>query len=220
MVMAIIAGGTALGVAGVVTLAAWNDNEWVFGGTGPGGEDGVGTSSFNVEQNAWSGTVPTADFDDFETNPESNALKFDVDPTGLTPGDTIYAPVAMRTAADSIGGELQLLKPVAAEVPGMTANDTDGLLWEALRYSVRVTTSSTDAANCTPSGFANAGADLVPANTAFATDVPEVPQTLLADSGDIQYYCFAITLPDSEASNKALQDRTVFPAWEFFAKSD
>src|SRR5690554_4082889 len=108
MVMAIVAGGTALGVAGLVTLAAWNDNEWVFGGTSADGGDGVGTSEFDVVQNAWTGaTAPTtAGFASFEANP-GDELTFNVNPTGLTPGDTIYAPVALKTTATSIAGELQ-----------------------------------------------------------------------------------------------------------------
>lgn len=225
MVMAIVAGGTALGVAGVVTLAAWNDNEWVFGGTGPGGEDGVGTSEFNVQQNAWSGaTAPTADgFNDAETNP-GNALTFDVDPTGLTPGDTIYAPVALKTTAESIGGTLQLMAAVPAT--GKTAADladTDaglaaGALWNALTYSVAVTDSATDAAECTAGNLAGAGALIVNGST-LSTAVPVDTQALAAAGADVQYYCFAITLPDLPA-NQALQGRTVFPAWDFSATSD
>ena len=225
MVMAIIAGGTALGVASVVTLAAWNDNEWVFGGTGPGGEDGVGTSEFNVQQNAWSGaTAPTAaGFDDFETNP-GNALTFNVDPTGLTPDTTIYAPVAMKTTADSISGNLQLRAAVAAT--GKTAADAADpvtgvaadALWDALTYSVAVTDDATAAAECTAGNLAGAGA-LIVENSPLSAAVPAGAQLLAAAGADVQYYCFAITLPNLP-ENQALQGRTVFPAWEFFATSD
>ena len=219
-VLAFVAGGMALGVAGMVTLAAWNDNEWVFGGTGPGGEEGVGTSEFNVQQNSWGGDpVPTAasDFIDRETNP-GNALKFTVDPTGLTPNTTIYAPVAMTTTANSIGGELQLVKPEAAT--GEVLNDDDGLLWDALTYSVRVTADAAVAENCTPAGFASAGDDIVPAGTGFAADVAAAPQDLSAERGNVQYYCFAITLPAAEADNADLQGLVVSPAWRFAAVSD
>lgn len=218
-VLAFVAGGMALGVAGMVTLAAWNDNEWVFGGTGPGGEEGVGTSEFNVEQNAWTDTVPTAasTFTNHENNP-GNALMFNVDPTGLTPGTTIYAPVAMTTTANSIGGELQLIKPEAAT--GEVLNDDDGLLWDALTYSVRVTADAAVAENCTPAGFASAGDDIVPAGTGFAADVAAAPQDLSAERGNVQYYCFAITLPAAEADNADLQGLVVSPAWRFAAVSD
>lgn len=220
-VMAIIAGGTALGVAGLVTLAAWNDSEWVFGGTGPDGGEGVGTSSFNVQQNAWSGaTAPTttSTFDDLETNP-GDALVFNVDPTGLTPGDTIYAPVALTTTADSIGGELQLTAPVKSTRPAHVDpdDDVDDRLWDALRYSVAVTDSDTTAANC-QTDFASAGTALFSDEPLDYTILPGA-QTLAAERGNVQYYCFAITLPDVPA-NQALQDRVVFPAWHFMATSD
>lgn len=218
MVMAIIAGGTALGVAGLVTLAAWNDNEWVFGGTSADGGDGVGTSSFNVEQNAWSGdTAPTtaSTFTNHEDNP-GNELIFNVDPSGLTPGDTIYAPVALTTTAASIAGELQLTPAVAAT--GKTAVDDGNLLWNVLTYSVRVTDVAETAENCSPTGFASAGTQIVTDQALDAT-ITQAPQALSAARGNVQYYCFAITLPDTEA-NQALQGRVVFPAWRFAATSD
>lgn len=217
-VMAIIAGGTALGVAGLVTLAAWNDNEWVFGGTSADGGDGVGTSSFNVQQNAWSGaTAPTtaSTFTDHETNP-GNELIFNVDPTGLTPGDTIYAPVALTTTADSIAGELQLTPAIAAT--GKTAVDAGDALWDVLTYSVRVTDTAATAANCTPAGFASAGTQIV-TDQALDAAITADPQALSAERGNVQYYCFAITLPATEADNQDLQGRVVFPAWRFAATS-
>lgn len=218
-VMAIIAGGTALGVAGLVTLAAWNDNEWVFGGTGPGGGEGVGTSEFNVQQNSWGDEdeAPTvaSSFTDHENNP-GNALIFNVDPTGLTPGDTIYAPVALTTDDTSVSGTLQLTPAVAAT--GKSASDADDALWDALTYSVRVTDTAATAENCTPAGFATAGSQIV-AGQALDATIAAAPQTLEAERGNVQYYCFAITLPDTEA-NQALQGRTVFPAWRFAATSD
>lgn len=217
MVMAIIAGGTALGVAGLVTLAAWNDNEWVFGGTSADGGDGVGTSEFNVHQNAWSGTTApdaSATFTDHETNP-GNELIFNVDPTGLTPGDTIYAPVALKTGADSIAGELQLTPAIAAT--GKTAVDAAGALWSALTYSVAVTDDATVAANCTAGDLAAAGTAVV-TDQALDAAIGDDPQSLAAESGNVQYYCFAITLPDT-VENQELQGRVVFPAWRFAATS-
>lgn len=214
--LAIIAGGTAVGVAGLVTLAAWNDNEWVFGGTSGDGGDGVGTSQFNVQQNAWEGTSAptTAGFADFETNP-GDALIFNVNPTGLTPGDTIYAPVALKTTANSIAGGLQLTPAVAAA--GKTAVDDAGALWNALTYSVRVTDDATAATNCAPDTFADAGAAVVTGH-ALSAAIPDAPQELEAAGGNVQYYCFAITLPET-ADNQDLQGRTVFPAWRFAATS-
>lgn len=229
-VMAIVAGGMALSVAGIVTLAAWNDNEWVFGGSSADGGDGVGTSEFNVQQYAWSGaTAPTADaaaFDDFETNDAGDQLMFNVNPTGLTPGVTIYAPVALKTTAASVAGTLQLNAAVASTVPGKTASDgadadaglAAGALWSALTYSVAVTEDATEAAQCTAGNLLGAGEQIV-SGSGLGTAVPTDTQALTAASGNVQYYCFAITLPNTP-ENQALQGRTVFPAWHFTATSN
>ncbi|WP_448711022.1 SipW-dependent-type signal peptide-containing protein [Microbacterium profundi] len=229
-VMAIVAGGMALGVAGMVTLAAWNDNEWVFGGTGPnaGDGEGVGTSQFNVQQNAWKigDDVPTtaSAFTDHEDNP-GDALIFNVDPTGLTPGDTIFAPVALKTDGTSVAGKLQLTAAEAADSKiahddaDAVAGIADDALWDALRYSVRVTADPLLAANCTLASFASAGSPVV-TNLGLSDTVPTATQDLLAGGGNVQYYCFAITLPGStETENQDLQGRVVFPAWRFAATS-
>ena len=49
-VWAVGAVAAVVGVGGLATLAAWNDSEWIFAGNGDGGP-GLGTSSFNVQQN-------------------------------------------------------------------------------------------------------------------------------------------------------------------------
>lgn len=215
--MAITSAGVAVGLAAVVTLASWNDQEWVFGGSGPGGtsQPGVGTSTFNVQQDAWDATSPAAQsatFDDNETNP-GNPLIFNVEPNGLTPGDTIYAPVAMTTEANSIAGNLTLQAPVADV--GKTATDAGGLLWDNLTYTVRVTDVQATADNCR-TDFANAGTAIV-TNQPFTAGAT-VAQSLSAAGTNVQYYCFAITLPDN-ATTQGLPGRTVFPAWQFAAVS-
>jgi len=216
--LALTAALTGAGLAAVGTLAAWNDNEWVFGGTGPGdsGPPGVGTGTFNVVQNAWEGTPPVAAdiVADFESNP-GDALIFDAVPTALSPGDTIYAPVALRSDGDSDAGALVLQPAVASTAH--TAVDTGGLLWDELTYSVRVTTDVATAENCSAAGFAGAGTAIV---TGAGLSAPITPgaQTLDADGGNVQYYCFAVALPDTPAAQD-LQGRRVFPAWRFAATS-
>ena len=216
-VMAIASAGTAVGLAAVVTLASWTDQEWVFGGTGPGDEDGVGTSSFNVQQDAWDAAAPTTtstSFNDKEANP-GNPLIFNVDPTGMTPGDTIYAPVALTTTAASIAGGLTLKAPVAAT--GKTAVDASGLLWNNLTYSVTATDDAAVAAECR-TDFAASGTEIV-SDLALTNPLAAQPERDLdAARGNVQYYCFAITLPDN-STTQDLQGRTVFPAWQFAAVS-
>src|SRR5690606_32712415 len=110
----------------LATLASWTDSEWVFGGGGGAGgdDDGIGTSVFEVQQNR--DVVPPAAgdvFEDRETNADAGELTFSVDPNAMTPGDTIYAPVALRTTPTSIAGTLQLQPAVASANPAHTAVD-------------------------------------------------------------------------------------------------
>jgi len=219
-VMAVLSAGTAVGLTTVVTLAAWNDNEWVFGGAGPD-EPGVGTSTFEVVQDAWDNTPPTVGSDTFGNfeDPPGNMLLFTVTPLAMTPGDTIYAPVALTTTDESIAGTVQLQKPVRSADAA-----SDAGLWANLTYSVRVTGDAGEAANCR-TAFTSSGT-LVPDGPTskveglrFDDDIEATPQSLAAARGNVQYYCFAITLPDNETT-QGLQGRTVYPAWQFAAVSE
>lgn len=216
-VMALAAGGIAVGVATMATLASWTDSEWVFGG-GAGGP-GVGTSTFEVQQNR-STTPPAAGdaFEDFETNETAGQLTFAVDPGAMTPGDTVYAPVALRTTTASIAGTVTLQEAVASTNSTHVAIDPSGLLWDNLTYSVRVTSDIAVAANCNAAGYASAGTVVVP-DTGLGDAISPAAQPLAAEAGNVQYYCFALTLPNN-ATTQTLQGRTVFPAWEFAAESD
>jgi predicted ribosomally synthesized peptide with SipW-like signal peptide len=222
-VLALISMVSAVGVTSVGTLAAWNDNEWVFGGAGPsgGGTPGVGTSTFEVVQDAWTGTPPTAttaSWADHEQNP-GDALVFNVDPNTLTPGDTIYAPVALTTTSDSIGGTLQLQEPVrAVSDPQRVWDDVDNKLWNNLQYSVWVTEDSAEAASCRALAPLPVGATVLFNDLPLTGAVPVGRQGLEEAGGNIQYYCFAIRLPDT-ALTQTLPGRAVFPAWRFAAES-
>lgn len=208
-VWAIGAAAAVVGVGGLATLAAWNDSEWIFAGDGAG-NPGLGTSSFNVQQNR--GTeVPLAEgsWEDQETNPGGEVV-FTPGALNLTPGDSVYAPVALRTAEPSIGGNLTLQQPV--EAAGLT---NDAGLWGALTYSVRATETPTTCDAATWDGF---GTEIVSAQGLDTAITPEA-QEVAADGGNVQYYCFQVTLPADTADVDALQGQAVAPAWEFIAES-
>ncbi len=209
---AIGAGGLVLGVGVTATLAAWTDTEWVFGGNGAGGP-GVGTSTFEVQQST---EAPYDTFVDAETNP-GGELVFSAGALDLTPGDSTYAAVALRTATVSDAGELTLEAAVAAS--GVTVVDDDDLLFDAL--DVRVATD--DAAfTCDVTAFAGgAGAPTVIADGDLGTAGGSASQALAADAGSTQFYCFEVTVPDDFVAPGATADdymgRTVAPAWQFTA---
>lgn len=219
-VFAIAAGGAALGIGVSATLAAWTDTEWVFGGDGAGGP-GVGTSTFSVQQN----TVPPfagGTWTDEADNPGGEIVfaNTGIDATELTPGDEVYAAVALRASPDSVEGDVTLRPAVSAA--GIVTDDPAGLLFDALE--VRVATDDV-AFTCDATAFSGApGAPVLIADGPLATTGGAATQTLAAAAGSTQYYCFEVELPDPVplAPGTTIDDYmglSVAPAWEFLAES-
>ncbi|MCC4247397.1 MULTISPECIES: SipW-dependent-type signal peptide-containing protein [Microbacterium] len=217
-IFAVAAGGAALGVGVAATLAAWTDTEWVFGGDGTGGP-GVGTSTFAIEQNTEAPAFDEAAWTDAPDNP-GGEMVFTADGilgTELSPGVSVYAPVALRTTSTSIAGSVELQAATPAD--GITTADPGGLLFAAL--DVRVATSATPF-TCDSDAFT--GGATVIADGALASTGGSGTQTLLEASGSVQYYCFEVTLPDpipvaGGTDPAEYMGRTVAPAWEFVATS-
>jgi len=219
-VFAIAAGGAAIGLGVTATLAAWTDTEWVFGGDGAGGP-GVGTSTFSVQQN----TVPpfaAGTWTDETDNPGGEIVfaAAGIDATSLTPGDSVYAAVALRTSADSVTGEVELQPAVPAA--GVVTDDPAGLLFAAL--DVRAVTDDI-AFTCDATAFTGApGAPVLIADGPLDSTGGSATQTLDAAAGSTQYYCFEVTLPDPVplAPGTTIDDYmglSIAPAWEFQAES-
>ncbi|MFC5928046.1 acyl-CoA dehydrogenase [Cryobacterium melibiosiphilum] len=225
-VMAILAGGAVIGLGTTATLASWTDTEWVFGGTTDVNGDiipGVGTSIFEVEQNVSTPYVSTG-FLQNETNP-GESLIFTSTALALSPGTSTYAAVALRTVTASVGGDLTLQAAVPAAGFNAAA-DVDDLLWNALTVRASVTSA---AVTCDASAFlstVNAGAGpVIVASGALGTAIGTTDQSVSAASGNVQHYCFEVTLPTVPTVSGAytvsdLQDRLVAPAWEFSAVSN
>ena len=233
--MAILAGGAIIGLGTTATLASWTDTEWVFGGTtNANGElvPGVGTSKFNVQQNVTSPyvadvtstvggvtTIASTSFNDQAANP-GGGLTFTAPAIALSPGTTTYAPVALRTAGTSVAGTLLLQPAVAGSIAG--ASDIDGLLWNELTQRVWV---STTAFTCDATASSVLGVTAV--NSGLLSGPTVSPkQSVAAQSGSTQFYCFEIGLPAAAdltlpagKTAKDLQGRTVIPAWLFDAES-
>lgn len=217
-IFAVAAGGAALGLGAAATLAAWTDTEWVFGGDGTGGP-GVGTSTFAIQQNTDAPAFDEAAWTDEPDNP-GGEMVFTADGilgTELSPGVSVYSPMALRTTSTSIAGSVEL--QAATPAAGITTTDPDGLLFAAL--DVRVATSATPFP-CDASAFT--GGATVIADGALASTGGSVSQDLLEESGSVQYYCFEVTLPDpipvaGGVGPAEYMGRTVAPAWEFVATS-
>ena len=216
--MAFLSGGLVLGLGVTATLAAWTDSEWVFGG-GNGSGPGLGTSTFEVEQNVVAPFAGTG-FTQSETNPGQD-LTFSPGALALIPGNTVYAPVALRTVAGSVAGTLLLQDSEPAAGTANAAVDANNLLLNAL--TLRVATSATSA-TCDATTFATAANVIATGPLATAEPTAAQVQSLAANSTSVQYYCFEITLPavptlPTGTTVDALQGRAVTPAWEFVGTS-
>jgi hypothetical protein len=192
------AGVVLLGGATVTSLAAWTDNEYVQGGVGD--EPGIGTSTFEVQQNT---TGDPGDWTDEESAP-GGVIDFGVAADSLSPGTTIYGVVGLQTTADTtVGGTLSLR--------GATS---DGDLFDALTYGARIVPSFGE---CDEDGY-GASVTGIQGDGASLADDGDNTFTLLAASGDTKWVCFAITLADD--ADDSLQGQTSTPVWHFEAISD
>ena len=213
-IAAIAAGALVVGVGSTYTLASWNDAEWIWGGAS-NGDRGVGTSTFEVVQNT---TAPFADvagnWVNRETNP-GDPLRFTANALALTPGDTTYAPVALRTVANSMAASVQLQGAVAAT--GAPAPQNDAALFSAVRVTIYTAAGAAPPSACT-AGFVATGWTPIVTNQPLGT-AASAAQSLSASAGSTQHYCFALTLPASTPGVDALQGLKISPAWVFDGQS-
>jgi hypothetical protein len=204
--LAIAAGGIVL-AAGITipSLAAWTDIEWVTGGAGD--DAGVTASTFEVEQFAAGDT----DWGHYETEAAANVVDFSAQAAALSPGDTVYGYVRLRTVAGSLGGTLTLAADTAVVA------DT---LSEALSYGARVMDDTT---GCTAADYATTGTELQAVGSALsASSGSTFSLVAAADAstpGSEQVVCFALTFPSAFEDDTALQGDTVSPVWHFDAVS-
>jgi hypothetical protein len=180
-----VAAAAAVLVAGttVTSLAAWLDEEWVTAGVD--GAPGVLASEFEIEQ-----SVAT-------------------DAGAWFNRETAYGWVSLRTAADSLGGDLTL-------VSDYTLGDSP--LGDALRYGARL---HPDATTCTAGAFATTGTELVASGSVLTTGSGVTTFALAAGTlgapGTPQTVCFRLELPSG--ASDTLMGETADVTWFFDAIS-
>lgn len=214
-VRALLASGLVLGVGASFTLAAWTDNEWVFGGAGPDNDKTPGTKIYAMEQNT---VVPPAEakWTD-QGSPNGGGLDFTIEASKLLPGKTVYAPFQLRAKAKSETLTVTLAEARQATPAVDPSNST--ALYEALVYRAWV---GLDAANCTAEGIKTGTSvkNLVGSDTAgslplstLGADAFTLPAGVSGAAGSPVNLCFAMTLPaDAPAT---LQGKNVVPLWRF-----
>lgn len=185
-IRALLASGLVLGVGSTVTLAAWNDSEYVSGS--------VTSGQFGLE-----GSVDGSSYR--SSDPESpHTLSFSPD-TQLFPGSTDYALFSVRTAAESLGGTVQVLAD---------DGNAEGL-GAYLTYGIR----QIEGATCNAESF-NSGEVIVERGSSLTTGA-ESAEELAANQGTVVNYCLELSLP-VDADNAA-QGLTATPSWEFLGIS-
>lgn len=215
-IFAVLASGLVLGIGGTMTLASWTDTEWAQGGNGTAA--GVGTSTFSVDQNADNPfSTTTSTFTNHATAATANPLSFSMGALTLTPGDTIYAPVALTNSAASVGGNLVLQTGAVSTLA--TINDTGSLLSSALHLSIGeiVTPASVAPPTCDLAGYGGFTPIQTDSVGLFTTHTATT-EVLPAAGTKVAHYCFKITLPTDSLAN--LQGRTTAPVWQFIATSN
>lgn len=165
---AILTGGIVLGVGAAITLAAWNDSEFATGTFGSG--------AFNIE-----GSTDGTTFSEHDSSGSAATLQFEVDADNISPGETVYAPFAVRIDdASSYDADVS--------VNAVAGGDVDGLT-----YSV-VAPGSFECDDATTG-------DSVVGSTAIAdgTDVGSfsLTQGTGGQAGDAENLCIAVTADDS-----------------------
>lgn len=213
-VRAILASGLVLGVGAAFTLAAWTDNEWVFGGAGPG-NDTPGTKNYGMEQNT---VVPPGEavWTD-QGSPNGGRLDFTIKAASLLPGDTVYAPFQLRAKVKS--ETLTVTLAEARQADGAVEPTNSSTLYNALRYRAWV---GVKAENCTATGTKTGqsiadlvGSDLLGSQklNTLGTDSFTLPKGDPNEAGAPVNLCFAMTLPAD--ADKDLQGKNVVPVWRF-----
>jgi predicted ribosomally synthesized peptide with SipW-like signal peptide len=164
MIRAILAGGLVLGVGAAVTLAAWNDSEFVTGTFTAG--------TFNLQGSTTNGTT----FTDHATSP-GGALTFTVPATALSPTDSVEAPFAVRLAANTTN---DAIVDVTTEAPTGTVTN--------LTYSLEIHSAWGCAAGTT-TATPISGAALNAGTTAFVLTAGSPT----SNPGTPVYLCFRVT---------------------------
>lgn len=208
-VRAILAAGLVLGVGAAFTLAAWTDDEWVFGGAGP--NDTPGTKTYAMQQNT---VAPFADASwTDQASPNGGRLDFTLQATDLLPGDTVYAPFQLRAKAGSEALTVSLAEARQATNPAVgNANST--ALYDAMRYQAWV---GLDAADCSAAGDKTSAVELVAVNSeldALGLDSFNLAAGASGAPGAPVNLCFAMTLP-AGTTDVTLQGKNVVPLWRF-----
>ncbi|GGG24149.1 hypothetical protein GCM10007304_42490 [Rhodococcoides trifolii] len=196
-IRALLAGGLVLGVGAAITLAAWTDN--VFG------KATFTAENWNVQGDF--SAAGTGVWDEYDTVGTAGTFNYTSTFNALSPGTTVYAPVALRVGTSAGAGGAY-----AANVTLNGATPTTGPLTTYLTYTV---VSGVSATACS-AGTLTGGTAIVPAGSTLATGSAANAVTLPA-AGTAVPLCFAVTLPSTVTAAQAAGKTTGTVTWQFAA---
>ncbi|UYY81987.1 SipW-dependent-type signal peptide-containing protein [Arthrobacter sp. YA7-1] len=188
---AILAGGIVLGVGAAVTLAAWNDSEFV-------------TGTFNAGHFSVQGSTDGTAFSDHVSGSPAT-LSFSTGFDKLSPSTTVAAPYVLHLDKDTVYDATVSVNSAASS----------GTAASQLTYGIVEVASVAD---CTPSAVGVS--TIVPAGTAlnsvdgatpFGLTKPVTPGT---SPGSDQFLCLQVT-----AGAGLVQGSSAVGTWEFRATS-
>ncbi|MFZ4842335.1 SipW-dependent-type signal peptide-containing protein [Mycetocola saprophilus] len=197
-VRAVLAGGLVLGIGAAVTLAAWNDSEFVQGifGSGKFDLEGSLTAGGTYASHATAGAAPTLAF----TAPLAS---------NLSPGNVTYAPYFVRLAAGTT-------TDASARIANASATDSVSGAANAanLTYSVYnlAPTATCNAAGVTSQTPIATGTNLT--SVSGATDITLTKGADASTAGGSRLLCFVVT-----AAPGLVQGGTTTATWQITATS-
>ncbi|WP_221585953.1 SipW-dependent-type signal peptide-containing protein [Microbacterium sp. G2-8] len=197
-ILAVLAGGTVVGVGAAITLANWNDSEFATGTFAAG--------SFNIEGSLDNGgTDAYAEHDTAATAQQLDTVEYVADTSSMVPGEIAYDSFFVRVdAPTTVSGTLAM--------NGITGTgDVAEYAYDVAAIGVGETCDATTIAAGTVLGT-GAGLD---ENTAAAATADLVHDDDTAVAGVPVHLCFAV-----EASEELTQGATATATWEFQATSD
>lgn len=177
MIRAILAGGLVLGVGTAVTLAAWNDSEAVYGDFGTGTFDLQGSLDKTVTWGNHDGT----------TTASKLSFQLPAVATALSPGDTVYAPFALRLAANTTNS-------ANISVAAVQTGTSTGLTLTVYNTGASTTCDATVTTGAI-TGFGGA-LNATPAGTIFTLS----PGSPVTSAGTAVNLCFKVSATSTQAS--------------------
>lgn len=185
-----LAGCLVLGAGGVVTLAAWTDDQYASG-------------TFTAGVFSIVGSVDSTTFSEHSEADTAAALRFTLPQSmQMAPGTDVYALFAVRTTSDSDSGYARFTADEAnANGPG-----------QHFRYGVRTVSGTT----CDASAY-RAGSEVIPDESSLGASATTSQPVAAAGSGVVAY-CLRVVLPPGAPNT--IQGTTVDSSWIVAASTE